>query len=358
MRSDSGHEVYRIIDASLNRAGEGIRTLEEYARFVLDDAELTAQFKSLRHRLTASLSPLPRRRYLQARDTPSDVGTHLSIESERRRNSLSEVIAAAATRTQQSLRCLEEYGKTIDPAMAADLEQVRYAAYTLCQQLELSVIRRDRTQSLWDARVYVLIDAAPTEANFVRLVRTLADGGADMLQLRDSTQDDRTLYERARIGAAIAREHRSLFIVNDRADIAAAAETDGVHVGQEELPAAAARQLVGPDRLVGVSTHGIAEVRGAVAEGADYIGCGPTFPGNTKSFDDFPGTDFLREVADEAIPIPWFAIGGITPEKLPEVIDAGCRRIAVTGAVRDADDPVASIAALKRQLREDPRGSF
>ncbi len=137
--------------------------------------------------------------------------------------------------------------------------------------------------------------------------------------------------------------------MNDRADLAAAADTDGVHVGQEELPVAQTRQIVGPSRLIGVSTHSIEQARDAVTDGADYIGCGPVFAGRTKTFESYAGTDFLKEVARE-IEIPAFAIGGIDASNINQVVRAGFHRVAVTGAVRDADDPAAAAKALKRTL--------
>ncbi len=127
------------------------------------------------------------------------------------------------------------------------------------------------------------------------------------------------------------------------------ADADGVHVGQDEIPVADARQIVGPSRLIGLSTHSIEQAREAVALGADYLGCGPVFPGRTKEFDAYVGAELLREVADE-IELPAFAIGGIDATNLHHVMDAGVNRIAVTGAVRDAADPGQAAIALKEQL--------
>jgi thiamine-phosphate pyrophosphorylase len=247
------------------------------------------------------------------------------------------------------LRVLEEYGKTIDVSVAAKIEQLRYRSYTVSAQLELELQVNQRTARLHQTRLYVLVDAGPTENAYAEMVTRLVQGDVDILQLRDRSADDRTLLRRARLGTEIARQHDKLFIMNDRADLTVAADTDGVHVGQEELPVAEARQIVGAQRLLGVSTHTIEQARGAVADGADYIGCGPVFPGRTKEFDSYVGTMFLKDVASE-IELPAFAIGGIDASNLNQVIDAGLHRIAVTGAVRDAKDPVEAAAELKRRL--------
>ena len=350
MSKDESLPIYRILDASANRAGEGLRSLEEFARFVLDDADATAELKSLRHDLAAVVGQLPRARMLAARDTEGDVGTEIDQASEYSRAGVADVVAAAASRTGQSLRVLEEYGKTVDATLASQIEQLRYRCYTTCAKLELRIPASEHLRRLTESHLYVLIDAGTCEQTFIQSVRLLLDSGVDMLQLRDRSRDDRTLISRARIGTEIAREAGGLFIVNDRADLALAAAADGVHVGQEELPAKVARQIVGTGAIVGVSTHSIEQARLAVADGADYIGCGPVFAGQTKSFDAYVGTAFLRQVSRE-IKIPAFAIGGINATNVREVVAAGLDRIAVTGALRDVEDPAKAAAALNSVLR-------
>ena len=124
---------------------------------------------------------------------------------------------------------------------------------------------------------------------------------------------------------------------------------DGVHVGQEELPVAETRRILGTQRLIGVSTHSIDQARQAVSDGADYIGCGPVFPGRTKQFDQFPGTEFLLQIGSE-ISLPAFAIGGIDLQNVTQVINSGMRRVAITAAIRDAEDPEVAASELKRLL--------
>lgn len=342
--------TYRILDASANRAGEGLRTMEELARFLLNDAELTSRLKSLRHDLMSAMSRYCRASLLAARDTEGDVGTDIRESSEYQRAGAAGVVAAAAARTQQSLRVLEEYGKTIDATAAAEIEKIRYRSYPLAAQLELNLDRNDRFVRLSRSRLYALVDAGPNEQAFADVVTRYLEGSVDVIQLRDREVDDRTLLARARVAAEIANNCGKLFIMNDRADLAIAAGADGVHVGQDELPAAEARRILGPQRLIGVSTHSIAQARAAVADGADYIGCGPIFAGQTKSFDHYVGTPLLAEVAAE-IDLPAFAIGGIDASNLDQVIEAGCRRIAVTGALRDASDPVAAARELSERLQ-------
>jgi len=135
--------------------------------------------------------------------------------------------------------------------------------------------------------------------------------------------------------------------VNDRPDRAALAGADGVHVGQDELSVKDVRAIVGPGRLVGVSTHSIEQARQAVLDGADYIGVGPTFPSGTKQFDTFPGPALLRQVAEE-IRLPAFAIGGIDLGNLSEVLESGIRRVAVGRAITAAENPCEVAREMRR----------
>jgi len=173
-----------------------------------------------------------------------------------------------------------------------------------------------------------------------------------VLQLRDKQLDDRDLLIRARRLRELTAGTATLFVMNDRPDLAVLAEADGVHLGQEELSAKDARQIVGPEMLIGVSTHSIEQARQAVFDGADYLGLGPTFPSGTKRFEQFPGLDFLRQAAAE-IALPAFAIGGITPENLAPVLATGIRRVAVGQAITAAANPAEAargmLAAIVRQ---------
>ncbi len=356
MNEPNDSAIHRILDASANRASEGLRTMEEYARFVLEDAELSAALKQARHRLTASMRRLSRADLLAARDTPGDVGTEIRETTEYLRATAIDVIAAAASRTAQSLRVIEEYGKTIDAAMAGEVERIRYAVYTTAADLELKLMRQLKQDRIAAASLYVLVDANSDEQAFAESIEQLCTAGVDVIQLRDRSHDDRTLIERAKIGTEITRRHGALFIMNDRADLALAADTDGVHVGQKELPVSVARKILGPNRLIGLSTHSIEQARAAVSEGADYIGCGPVFAGRTKQFDAYAGTTFIAEVAAE-IKLPAFAIGGIDLENVDRVVAAGMRRVAVTGVIRDADDPALAARRMKEKLASDRRPS-
>lgn len=348
-------DAYRILDASLNRCSEGLRTIEEFTRFVCNDRARSATAKQLRHDLREAAESLDRTRLLSSRDTPGDVGTTIQTPAESHRENAPDVVRAAIARTQQSLRCLEEYGKTVDDSFGPLVETIRYHFYRFAADVELAMLSHNdrgqsRRQRLAAAQLYALVDAGANASVFQANMTSLADAGVDMFQLRDTDVDDRTLFERAILGSRLARSLDVLFIVNDRPDIALSAESDGVHVGQEELPAVAARKVLGRERLLGISTHNMNQVRQAVRDGADCIGCGPMFAGSTKTFDSYVGPSLIKQVVDSGLDIPAFAIGGIDAGNLSEVLDIGGTRIAVTGAISRAKDPAQSARELKQLL--------
>jgi thiamine-phosphate pyrophosphorylase len=336
----------RILDASANRAREGLRVLEDYCRFALDDVFLTRELKQLRHDLAGILTRLPAELLLAARDTLGDVGTSLTTAQEQDRSSLDAVAQANLKRLQEALRSLEEYGKVVNPELGRAFEELRYRTYTLERALLLG--RRAR-QRLAEARLYVLVSEAGCKTSLSGTIHEAAAGGAQIIQLREKGLDDRTLLERARQVRAWTRKLGVLFIMNDRPDLAVLADADGVHLGQEDMPLQDARRIVGADALIGVSTHNLQQVRRAVLEGASYIGIGPTFASATKVFTDFPGLDFIHEATAETS-LPAFALGGITLQNMADVATAGAKRVAVSFALCQADDPRKAAAEMRRIL--------
>jgi len=337
----------RIIDASLNRAGEGLRVVEDFARFVLDDRFLTRELKSLRHDLAdaaaAGISSADRH---AARDTLRDVGANVTSEQEQRRRDTWDVCAASLKRAEQALRSVEEYGKLVDADFAGRAEAIRYRLYTLEKALDVTHTSRERLDGV---RLCVLVDGRDSLAAFERLVSALVEAGVGMIQLRDKRLDDRQLIGRARRMRELTRGSSTLAIVNDRADVAVAVNADGVHLGQEDLSVKDARDVVGTRMLVGVSTHNIEQARTAVLDGANYLGAGPTFPSQTKSFEALAGLDYLREVVAE-IRLPTFAIGGIESTNLPDVLATGVTRVAVGAAATGEGEPGVAARALLGML--------
>ena len=359
----------RILDANFNRASEGLRVVEEHCRLALGDRHLTERCKRLRHDLAVALAGLPTEHLHAARQTQADVGTTVTTPSEQRRQSLEEIVVANWRRVEQALRAIEEYAKLVAPDVAQLVERLRYESYTISKACTTTA---DSQARLAGARLYVLMGGGSSECAFAERAQELIAAGVEVLQLRDKRLDDRTLLARARLLRRIIDEHanpvrqeprpptthdsrltthRPLLVLNDRPDLAVLARADGVHLGQEEMTIHDARQIVGPEMLIGVSTHSIEQARQAVQGGASYLGCGPVFPSGTKQFDQFPGLPFLRQVAAE-IALPAFAIGGITLENLPQVLKAGFTRVAVNGAIASSSDIFATSDSFRRQLAQ------
>lgn len=392
-RRDQLAAVWRLIDANLNRTREGLRVLEDHTRFILNDSGSSRVIKELRHAVVAAETILtesteyPDRRFLQRhRNTRGDVGTTITVPGETARESLSEVVLSNCRRVQESLRSLEEFGKLISVEFSARIKQFRYQMYdlelTLNQQHHGVDARESHTSRrklrLESAVLYVLITEESCRQNWQNVVEQALAGGADILQLREKQLSDKELLRRAEWLVAACREANALSIINDRCDIAVAANADGVHLGQDELSITAARKILRPGQLLGISTHNIQQFESAVAGGTDYLGVGPTFASTTKAFASFAGLQFINQVANCQIAssqiassgvtgnritgtfhqtCPWFAIGGINESNLPQVLSAGAQRVAVTAAVTRQQDPFAAAMRLGRQLRSAPATS-
>jgi thiamine-phosphate pyrophosphorylase len=211
----------------------------------------------------------------------------------------------------------------------------------------------DRHRRLAAARLYFVSDRRPGGRPLPEVLAAALAGGVDVFQLRDKTAGDDALLAAAAEARALCVAAGALFLLNDRPDLALAAEADGVHVGQADAPVAAARAAVGEDRLVGLSTHGAAQADAAASLGPDYIAVGPVHPTPTKPGRPPIGLEPVRHAA-RTVTIPWFAIGGIDPVTVHDVTAAGAARVVVVRAIAEASDPEAAARRLRAALDEVP----
>ena len=344
--------IPRLLDANLDRAREGLRVLEDWARFALERPDLVARSKDLRQRL----GRLHRDDLKLARDTAADPATGMGHPAQAERIEPTAVVAANAGRVQEALRVLEEFGRLEEPGLAAEAASCRYALY----DLEVDLLRAGgggRRQRLRSCRLYLITSPVPdlegvvagALAAGVRIVQYRAkegEGGAA------APQDDRGRLDQAGALRELCRRHGALFLVNDRLDLALAVDADGVHLGQGDLPPAVARRLLGPDRLIGRSTHDVGQLRQALAEGCDYVGVGPVRATPTKPGRKPVGLNFVAAAAAEC-PVPFFAIGGIDAAGVAAVRRAGAGRVAVVRAITAAADPAAAAADLLARLEQE-----
>ena len=332
--------LYRILDANLDRTREGLRVIEEWCRFGLNNAPLTERCKSLRQELATWHTPELR----AARNTPGDLGTELTHPQEETRDSIEQVLQVNFCRIEEALRVLEEYGKVYSTEMAAAVKQMRYQVYTL----ESSLMAYQRHQKLKQASLYLV--TSPSETLFATIEAAL-QGGLAIVQYRDKETDDLTRLSTARKLQQLCQDYGALFIVNDRIDLALAVDADGVHLGQQDMPLELARQLLGPQRLVGRSTTNPSELDRAIQEGADYVGVGPVYETPTKEGKAAAGVEYVQYAAEHC-PVPWFAIGGIDTNNVQEVLSAGAYRISVVRAIMQADQPTLATQYFLAQLNQ------
>ncbi|MEV1008949.1 thiamine phosphate synthase [Streptomyces sp. NPDC049881] len=208
---------------------------------------------------------------------------------------------------------------------------------------------------LADARLYLCTDARKRQGDLPEFLDAVLGGGVDIVQLRDKGMEAAEELEHLAVFADACRRHGKLLAVNDRADVAHAAGSDVLHLGQGDLPVPAARALLGDRVLIGRSTHTPGQVDAALAApGTDYFCTGPCWPTPTKPGRPAAGLSLVRHAAARRPALPWFAIGGIGADNLDEVLDAGARRVVVVRALTEADDPGAAAAGLAARLREHP----
>lgn len=203
---------------------------------------------------------------------------------------------------------------------------------------------------LADRRLYLCTADRPDLASF--LAACIA-GGVDVVQLRDKDLDARPLLARARLAAEVCADHGVPFILNDRPDLALECGAAGVHVGQDDAPPALARRILGPGAIVGLSTHAPAELDAAAVEPVDYVSTGPVAPTPTKPGRAGTGVEYLRYAAGTGAR-PWFVTGGVTPDTVGAMLEAGARRFVVVRWLTEAVDPEAAARALRQVIDRVP----
>ncbi len=200
-------------------------------------------------------------------------------------------------------------------------------------------------------RLYVLISSSIATKSAIETTRLVIDGGANAIQLREKTISDSEFITLAEKVRDITTKNGTLLIINDRVHIAREINADGIHLGQQDMNALEARNIVGDKKIIGVSTHSVMQAKQAQKDGADYIAIGPIYPTKTKNYEPSVGIQIIREIS-EAVNIPFIAIGSITFDNLNEVLKAGASRIAVCSAIIGSKDIYSSTKQFKEKLDE------
>ncbi len=330
----------RIIDANLNRAAEGLRVIEEIARFILSDTELSARLKTIRHELQKFFD-VEYDNLLDSRDTLNDVGCN--IINPDKKESLDSIFKANFKRVEEAFRVLNQYASFDD--------SYRYRIYTIEKEMRSKLKLDYKKIFLNDKKLYLVTNSDNFESDeiFLDKVALSIKSGVDIVQLREkNTTSKRFIYLAQRI-RELTSHFGAAFIVNDRVDIAKISNADGVHLGQDDIPVSYAREILGDNAIIGVSTHCPEHAKKAITDGADYIGVGPVFKTPTKPSKDPVGLEYVKWAADN-VNIPFFAIGSIDTANIKEVVQAGAKRVAVIRAIMYADDIESNCKILKSAL--------
>jgi thiamine-phosphate pyrophosphorylase len=346
--------VIRIIDANLNRLAEGLRVLEEVTRMVLDDAALTEQLKTLRHELIRG-DLLFNTTLLRSRNSANDVGSALEVAGQNRQEDLVSLVVSNSRRAQESLRVLEEISKL--PEITSILEsnqykQARFELYTLEQKIVDNLNRKNMIDKI--SGLYVILDTGALQGrSHIEAARQVIQAGVTVIQLRDKTMEKKFLLSVAREIQDLCRRNNVLFIMNDYLDIALAMEADGLHIGQKDLPAEAARRILPQNKILGVSASTVEEALAAENAGADYLGVGCIFPTSSKDDIELIGIDRVRQIK-QAVKIPVAAIGGINGSNVHDVIEAGADSVCVISAVLDKPDIARAAYEIIERIKKSP----
>ena len=346
--------IERLLDANLDRAREGLRVIEDWCRFGLERPDLVSRTKDFRQRL----GRCHQASFKLARHTATDPAAGMAHGAQAERQGAAAGVAANCGRVQEALRVLEEFGRGLPGPLAGEAAAIRYGLY----DLEVDVLRAAagpgwRRELLQQCQLYLVTSPL---TNLDAVVAAALEAGVRLVQYRAKAEapgaagptiSDQQRLSEARALRQLCARHGALFLVNDRIDLALAVDADGVHLGQDDLPPAIARRLLGPDRLIGRSTNRLEQLHQAVADGCDYVGVGPVNATPTKPGRDPVGLDYVRQAA-AASPLPFFAIGGIDATTLDGALAAGASRVAVVRAITQAADAGAASAALLARLAQ------
>ena len=339
-------KIYRILDANVNRAAEGIRVVEDICRFNFENENLTKKLRDVRHAIRKNLKDFDSH-MLRHRDSNHDIGKKITIGNELdKKESLKQIIIANFKRALEAIRVVEEISKTTSNMykIGKIYENIRYELYYLEKDV-LGILNK----KIIPKGIYgITFEKFSNGRTNIEIVRKMIENGIKIVQYREKDKSFKEMYEEALILREMTKEADVLFIINDHIELAQMVDADGVHIGQDDWPLKEVRKLIGDDKIIGLSTHSKEQAIEAVELGADYIGAGPIFDTNTKDYATV-GIEYLEFVAQN-IKIPFVAIGGIKEGNIKEVVDAGAKSIALVTEITMAKNIKEKIEKLNRLI--------
>lgn len=344
------NNIYRIVDANVNRISEGLRTVEDYFRFAEPDKELNGKLRDMRHKVRETLKELDGL-MISSRESNADNGLVLSQESEiDRRTSVKEFLTASFKRIEEALRSVEENLKLLSKyEISKSVERIRFSVYELEKQA-FSRLKKNLPSGLYG----ITAEEFSKGRSNIFVAKEMLDAGIQVIQYREKEErkSRKEMLEECREIRKMTKDAGALFIVNDYLDIALITEADGIHCGQGDLSVQNIRKL-SSDIMIGISAGSTEQMQKAVSDGADYIGVGPVFETNTKKdAGQAVGMDLLK-YAVQNINIPFTAIGGIKEHNLEQVLDTGVESIAIITDITESEDIKEKIKKINEQFTMD-----
>ena len=337
--------IAQIIDANLDRAREGLRVLEDWARFGLGRKDLVKKFKNFRQILGKHHLKI----YKESRNFIDDKCAGLSHPEQFKRNNASSIISSNAARVQEALRVIEEFSRDHNQNLCKISSEIRYEIYNLEVILLQAQSNYSFQKILNDNDLYfITID---TE-NLFDKIRDILKGGVKIIQLRCKHGKDSDNIKFAIKVRELCNNFGALFLINDRVDIALACKADGVHLGQDDMDIKCARNILGFSKIIGISASNELDIKKAIQDGCDYLGIGPVFQTTIKKEKLALGIDTLKSLTKD-ISIPWFAIGGIKQENISLLKENNIRKVAIITDLINSEKPKDKAIMIINSLRDE-----
>ena len=320
----------RIADVNLNRLNESLKFIEDVIRFSLENKVLLIRIRKIRNEFLRIKKDISLADIINSRQSSHDLGRAAKFDIQTKKTS-EDLIIANLTRAKESARIIEEILKSINLKISNRMKEIRFQLYDL-EKYIIGCLKK-----IFNPRINAVIDEKYLSAYRIKnMMDVLENNGVTMIQLRIKTLSDRKFYNYAVRIKKFLKKKEIKFIINNRLDIARASGADGVHLGQDDMPARMARRILGENYIIGVSAHNIDEANKAEKEGADYIGVGSIFRTKTKSDAHICGLSVLKSICKK-ITIPVVGIGGITNRNYRDVFRAGAAGIAVSSYLFEGD---------------------
>ena len=337
--------IYQIIDANLDRAREGLRVLEDWARFGLGENDFVVKIKNFRQILGKNHLEV----YKQSRNHIEDQCKGLTHQEQIKRRSPEQIISSNSGRIQEALRVIEEFSRLHNHELSKIASEIRYEIYTLeIDLLKLSKFKNSQ-KILRENDLYIITDQ---KENLLEIIEEILQAGVKIIQHRFKTGTDKDHLQEAIQIKNLCKRYNSLFIINDRLDIALASNADGIHLGQDDLDLKTARKLLGYSKIIGISANNEIDISNALKEGCDYIGIGPVFETATKKNKKPIGIEKIKTLTKD-LNIPWFAIGGIKSNNISYLKRNGFKKIALVSQLMNSEDPKEDAIMILKELSNE-----